>query len=88
MARVGKREGSGRKSKAVEQQLIEKLTPMNDDALKQLHGNIKLGEGWAIKMFMEYFYGKPTDHVDHTTDGDKIQNAPQQVIIKDYSKGK
>ena len=55
----GSRQGAGRKPKAEEQQLIEKLTPMNKDALKALRDAVKDGESWAVKLYFEYFYGKP-----------------------------
>ena len=56
----GKRQGSGRKGKAEEQKLIEHLTPMNADALKTLQIGLENKEQWAVKLFFEYFYGKPS----------------------------
>jgi len=50
---------AGRPSKAEEQKLIEKLGPIEPEALKQLKKAVKTGEPWAIKMFFEYMYGKP-----------------------------
>ena len=55
----GKRAGSGRKAKAEEQKLIENLTPMNDIALESLKKGLEKKEQWAVKLFFEYFYGKP-----------------------------
>ena len=55
----GARKGAGRKSKASEQKLIENLTPMNEKALKSLEQGIDKKEQWAVKLFFEYFYGKP-----------------------------
>lgn len=59
----GKRPNSGRKPKVDEQILIERLTPMADDAYKALHQGVKTGEPWAIKMWMEYYHGKPKETV-------------------------
>ncbi len=75
MAHGGKRDGAGRKSKAEEQKLIENLTPMNADALKSLSEAVKDNEQWAVKLFFEYFYGKPQQRVDVTTNDESI-NIP------------
>ena len=54
----------GRPSKAEEQKLIEELTPMKEAAQKVLFDAIKAGEQWAVKMWFEYFYGKPKQRVE------------------------
>ena len=59
MTHGGKRLGAGRKAKAEEQKLIENLTPMNDMALESLKKGLEKKEQWAVKLFFEYFYGKP-----------------------------
>ena len=71
----GARKGSGRKSKAEEQKLIEHLTPMNSKALKSLEQGLDKKEQWAVKLFFEYFYGKPQQRVDVTTNDESI-NMP------------
>ena len=65
----------GRPSKAEEQKLIENLTPMNADALKSLEIGLKNREQWAVKLFFEYFYGKPQQRVDVTTNFESL-NIP------------
>jgi hypothetical protein len=65
----------GRPSKAEEQKLIENLTPMNADALKSLQIGLKNKEQWAVKLFFEYFYGKPQQRVDVTTNFESL-NIP------------
>jgi len=60
----GKRAGAGRKAKAEEQKLIENLTPMNPMALESLRKGLEKKEQWAVKLFFEYFYGKPQQRVD------------------------
>ena len=69
----GAREGAGRPSKAEEQRLIERLTPMNDDALKALHDGVRNANSFYVKMFMEYFYGKPRETVKMTHEIEKGQ---------------
>ena len=71
----GARAGAGRKSKGEEQKLIENLTPMNPIALKALNNGLKNDESWAIKLFFEYFYGKPQQRID-VTSGDEPMNIP------------
>ena len=76
----GKREGAGRKSKSEEQKLIENLTPMNPDALKSLEIGLKNKEQWAVKLFFEYFYGKPQQRVDVTSNEESI-NMPLITFV-------
>jgi hypothetical protein len=73
----GVRPNSGRKSKAEEQQLVERLSPFQDLGLEKLVAAMRLGEQWAIKMYFEYMYGKPTQRIEQTgKDG-----QPQQIQI-------
>ena len=62
----GKRAGAGRKSKAEEQKLIEKLTPLDNKAFKSLEQGIEDNQSWAVKMYFEYMYGKPKETKDIT----------------------
>ena len=71
----GARQGAGRKGKAEEQKLIENLTPMNWMALKSLEKGLEKKEQWAVKLFFEYFYGKPQQRVDVTSNDESI-NMP------------
>ena len=80
----GKRAGSGRKAKAEEQKLIENLTPMNGMALMSLQKGLEKKEQWAVKLFFEYFYGKPQQRVDVTTNDDSI-NMPLINFVKTES---
>ena len=63
MTHGGKRVGAGRKAKAEEQKLIENLTPMNPMALESLKKGLEKKEQWAVKLFFEYFYGRPQQRV-------------------------
>ena len=68
----GAREGGGRPSKSDEQKMIEKLSPMENQALEALQKQVALGEAWAIQLFFKYYYGLPKIHIDHTSDGEPI----------------
>jgi len=64
-AKGGAREGSGRKSKAEEQQLIEKLSPLEPTAHEKLKEAIEDGKEWAVKLFFDYMYGKPKQMIEN-----------------------
>ena len=76
----GKREGAGRKPKAEEQNLIEKLTPLNDLALESLKKGLEKKEQWAVKLYFEYFYGRPQQRVDVTSNEETL-NMPLITFI-------
>jgi hypothetical protein len=63
-ANGGKREGAGRKPKAEEQNLVEKLTPLIPKGYKALESGLDDDQSWAVKLFFEYLYGKPKQQID------------------------
>ena len=63
----GAREGAGRKSKAEEQSLIEKLTPLEPLAFKALNDALNDGKDWAVKLFFQYNFGMPKQVVENNT---------------------
>jgi hypothetical protein len=65
--RGGAREGSGRKSKADEQSLIEKLSPLEPLAFKAFGEALEGGKDWAVKLFFQYKFGMPKQVIDQTT---------------------
>lgn len=66
----GAREGAGRKSKAAEQGLIEKLTPLEPIAFKALKDALNDGKDWAVKLFFNYTFGMPKQIIDQKTTHD------------------
>ncbi len=62
----------GRPSKAEEQKLIEKLSPLETKAFKALENAIDEEHSWAVKLYFEYMYGKPKEKVEIT----KIKEQP------------
>lgn len=80
----GARSGAGRKGKAEEQKLIENLSPMNGMALESLQKGLEKKEQWAVKLFFEYFYGKPQQRVDVTSNDESI-NMPLINFVKTES---
>ena len=81
MTHGGKRIGAGRKGKAAEQKLIENLTPMNSMALESLEKGLEKKEQWAVKLFFEYFYGKPQQRVDVTSNEETL-NMPVITFVE------
>lgn len=53
----------GRKSKADEQKLIEKLSPLEPLAFKALTDALEEGKDWAVKLFFNYQFGMPKQMV-------------------------
>tara|TARA_R110002153_G_scaffold132292_3_gene281314 strand:+ start:622 stop:882 length:261 start_codon:yes stop_codon:yes gene_type:complete len=80
MTHGGKRQGAGRKAKAEEQKLIENLTPMSGLALESLQKGLEKKEQWAVKLFFEYFYGKPQQKVDVTSNEETL-NMPVITFV-------
>jgi hypothetical protein len=56
----------GRKSKAEEQQLIEKLSPLEPLAFKALTDALTDGKDWAVKLFFQYNFGMPKQIIEQT----------------------
>tara|TARA_B110000967_G_C18828773_1_gene532856 strand:- start:652 stop:921 length:270 start_codon:yes stop_codon:yes gene_type:complete len=62
----GAREGAGRKPKAQEQKLIERLDAIidTDEALAQLGKLVSKGDLRAVQLYLSYRYGKPKESID------------------------
>lgn len=71
---------AGRKSKAEERALIEKLTPYEDTAINALIKAVKEEKHWAVKLYMEYRYGKPKER--------KEVEFPNGIPVVDMSEWK
>lgn len=60
----------GRPPKSEERKLIERLTPLEDEAHAQLKKAVEKGQRWAIQMYFNYMYGKPKESVNINPDND------------------
>jgi len=60
----GGNKNAGRKSKAEEQNLIEKLSPLEPSAFKALKDALKDQEAWAVKLYFDYKFGKAKETKD------------------------
>lgn len=70
MAHGGKRQGAGRKPKAEELNLIEKLTPLEDAAYQALKAGVEKGDFKYVQLFYNYYAGKPRETKDITINED------------------
>jgi len=64
-SKTGGKVGRPKREKAHE--LVMRLSPMDDLALVALKKAIKNGEGWAIKLFLQYRLGMPKQSVSVET---------------------
>ena len=75
---------TGRPKRMDELAIIEKLTPMSENAFKVLGEKIKEGDMNAIKLFMSYFLGMPTQKVESKIEGQlnsvKIDVVKPQLV--------
>ena len=78
--RGGKRPGAGRKTKASEQEVMERLHPMSKDFYIKLHERIKEGDLKALQLFAAYYIGLPTQKIESKIEGNLNQIAIE--IIK------
>ena len=65
----GHRPGAGRKPKDEQLKMIEKLSPLQDSAFEALKAKLKAKDMNAVKLFMEYMYGKPKQQIDANVTG-------------------
>ena len=78
--RGGARTGAGRKPKSVEDEVIERLKPYTEHATKALVDAVKEKQGWAVKMFFEYLYGKPKEIKDQQEEVKEIPKLEVKII--------
>lgn len=85
----GKREGAGRKKMTDEKKAVERLKKAlrskysSEDDEEAIEAFLiefsETKEG--MKFFAEHLLGKPTDKIDHTTDGESLNDGPFKVIV-------
>ena len=55
---------AGRKPKAEEIKLVERLSPLEDDALRALTEGVQSGDIKWITLYLNYYLGKPRETRD------------------------
>lgn len=81
----GPRPNSGRPKRMDEQAIIEKLTPMAETAFKVLQQKILEGDMTAIKLYMSYFLGMPTQKVESKIEG-QLNQVSVEVVRPELAK--
>ncbi len=79
----------GRPGKAEEQKLIEKLSPLAPAAYKALKDSLGDGQGWAVKLYFEYMYGKPKQQIEQTNinyNQDLTQEETERILEELHKK--
>ena len=64
----GGHSNGGRKTKAEEQSLIEKLSPLEPIAFDAFETALKESKDWAVKLFFQYNFGMPKQTIDQKSD--------------------
>jgi len=83
--RGGARKGAGRPTKADEQKLIERLDNIieQDEVITKLKEMVMEGNFQAVKLYLEYRYGKPKESVDLTTNGENVGFSKINFLTKE-----
>jgi len=71
--RGGARPNAGRKRRMEEEEIIDKLQPMEHIAFAVLKKKIAEGDMKAIQIFMNYFIGLPTQKIENKIEGNLNQ---------------
>jgi len=73
---VGK---AGRKPKADEQEIIDRLSPLEDAFIGAMQRGLAQTQGWAVKIFAEYYWGKPKERLEVTSE-EGVKNITFTVV--------
>jgi hypothetical protein len=70
----GARIGAGKKPKAEIIKVAEKFRAVlsDEEVIEKLAEKVRDGDMKAIELWLGYTNGKPQQHIDHTSDGEKI----------------
>jgi len=85
----GARQGGGRKPKAVELKLLERMSSAlgddwDDEILQSAFKEAKKGSFQHQALLLAYKYGKPQDKVDVTTNGKDLPTS-KEIVFRRYN---
>ena len=81
----GAANGGGRPTKTQKQLLVQRLSPLDDVALTALKEALNEGQGWAVKLFLQYRLGMPKQSVSVETVNSPFTPINIDVIKNDGS---
>jgi hypothetical protein len=70
---------SGRKPKATEQQILDRLSPLEGAFIEAMQRGLEETQGWAVKIFADYYWGKPKERLEVTSE-EGIKNITFTVV--------
>jgi hypothetical protein len=62
-SKKGENRNAGRKPKATEIELIERLTPLEEIAFKAMRKGLENGDFAFVKLFLEFRFGRPKQQI-------------------------
>ena len=71
----GGNKNAGRKPKADELVLIEKLSPLDEKAFIKLKEGVEAGSFLHLKLFLEYRFGKPKQLIGIVTETEHLEQV-------------
>lgn len=83
----GVREGAGRPSKADEQKIVEALSPLEPLFLEAIQKGLSKTEGWAVRIYADYYWGKPKDVKGALELPDNVESVTINYVKPDGDKG-
>ena len=69
----------GRPPKADEQEIIDRLSPLEDEFIGAMQRGLEQTQGWAVKIFAEYYWGKPKERLEVTSE-EGVKNITFTVV--------
>lgn len=75
----GSRPGAGRKSRMTENEIIQKLDPMQALAFEKLREKIEAGDINALKIYFNYYLGMPAQKVEQNVTG-SLSSVSVEVV--------
>lgn len=76
----GARKNAGRKSKADELKLIEKLSPLQDTCFEAIRNGIESNDFRYVKLYMNYMYGKPKQLELYHEEDNEINKIVLEIV--------
>lgn len=69
----------GRPPRAEEHEILARLSPLEDKFIQAMERGLEQTQGWAVKIFAEYYWGKPKERVEVSSE-EGIKNITFTVV--------